>query len=218
VLGIEPSGYDLTNLGSNASLGMESAELMRRVNVRLQDEQLSLPAYNRVFKHRIAKRILAARKADESRVGLPPALHDWARARAEQQVRAIAGSGARVVGDPEELRPVLRPVGGPSGNGTGGGVRGGTGSGAGGAGGGAGGAPEPDAEAVLDAAVDALVTVALNQRRRRSRRRGRRGRGGRGVGGGRGVAARVGTPRSTRAVAWLRGRVAQLRPRFRRRG
>ena len=145
VLGIDHEGYDLTDLGSNASLGMESAELMRRVNVRLKELGTPVPVYNRIFKHRVAKQILAARKGEESKVLLPTEYHDWARAKAEQQIGAIRASGAHVVGDLEELRPVLKPEEAQA------------------------VAEEPQAEAVLDAAVQALAAVALEPPRRRKR-------------------------------------------------
>lgn len=146
VLGIDPSGYDLTDLGSNASLGMESAELMRRLNVRLREQGVSVPVYNRVFKHNLAKKTLASRKGQESKVLLPAEYHDWARARAEQQIGAIKASGAQVVGDLDELRPVLKDSSDVQTV-----------------------AAEPDADAVLDAAVQALAAVALDPPRRKKR-------------------------------------------------
>jgi hypothetical protein len=146
VVDIDPDGYDLSDLGSNASLGMESAELMRRVNERLQEQGLAVPVYNRVFKHNVAKNVLAARKSQESKVVLPTEYHDWARARAEQQIRAIEASGARVVGDLDELRPRLDTTGAQT------------------------VAAAPDAEAVLEAAVHALVTVALEPPRRKRKK------------------------------------------------
>jgi len=146
VLGIEADGYDLTDLGSNASLGMESAELMRRVNERLRDRSLPVPRYNKVFKRYVAKQVLASRKGEESKVLLPTSLHPWARERAEQQIGAIEGSGARVVGDLDDLRPSFAPSAERQQE-----------------------AATPDAEAVLDAAVHALVTVALEPPRRRKR-------------------------------------------------
>jgi hypothetical protein len=145
VLGVDPEGYDLSDLGSNASLGMESAELMRRVNVRLSELGTPVPVYNRIFKHRLAKQILAARKGEESKVLLPAEYHDWARAKAEQQIGAIRDSGAHVVGDLEELRPVLKTQEAQA------------------------VAEEPRAEAVLEAAVQALAAVALEPPRRRKR-------------------------------------------------
>ncbi|HSE08324.1 MAG TPA: sulfotransferase [Nocardioidaceae bacterium] len=146
VLGIDPSGYDLTDLGSNASLGMESAELMRRVNERLREQGLPVPVYNKVFKHKLAKKTLASRKSQETKVLLPVEYHDWARSRAEQQIQAIKTSGSQVVGDLEELRPVLKDSGDVQVVAT-----------------------EPPADAVLEAAVEALVAVALERQRRRKR-------------------------------------------------
>lgn len=147
VLGIEPGGFDLSDLGANASLGMESAELMRRVNERLAAEDVPLPVYNRIFKHKLAKDLLAQRKGQESKVLLPVVYYDWARERAEQQIKAIEASGAQVVGDLAELRPVLGDAGQAQQVAT-----------------------EPDPSAVLDAAVKALTTLALERPRR-----GRRG-------------------------------------------
>ncbi len=138
VVGFDASGYDLTDLGSNASLGLESAELMRRLNVLLREQDIPTNTYNRIFKHRVAKKILATRKGQESKVLLPAQYHDWARARAEQQIRAIETSGAQVVGDLDELRPVLDASSGVQTV-----------------------ASEPDPDAVLDAAVQALIEVAL---------------------------------------------------------
>lgn len=144
VVGIEPEGYDLSDLGSNASLGMESAELMRRVNERLLEHDISVAVYNKIFKHRLSKNVLAARKAEESKVLLPAEYHEWARERAEQQIRAIEKSGARVVGDLADLRPRLDSDGQAQTV-----------------------AAEPDADAVLEAAVHALIAVALEPPRRR---------------------------------------------------
>jgi hypothetical protein len=154
VVGIGADGYDLSDLGSNASLGLESAELMRRVNERLREQGLSVPVYNRVFKHNVAKRVLAGRKHRESKVLLPVEYHDWARARADQQVRAIEESGARVVGDVDELRPRLDTGDAAQER-----------------------ARQPDGDAVLDAAVHALITVALDPPRRRRKRAGAGGPG-----------------------------------------
>ncbi|HEU4515528.1 MAG TPA: sulfotransferase [Nocardioidaceae bacterium] len=147
VVGIDPEGYDLSDLGSNASLGMESAELMRRVNERLQEHEISVGVYNKVFKHRLSKNVLAARKGEESKVLLPAEYHDWAQARAEQQIEAVDRSGAQVVGDLADLRPLLDATGQAQTV-----------------------ASEPDADAVLDAAVHALIVVALEPPRRRRKR------------------------------------------------
>jgi hypothetical protein len=182
VVGIDADGYDLSDLGSNASLGLESAELMRRVNERLRERGLSVPVYNRIFKHHLAKRVLAERKSLESKVLLPVEYHDWARTRAEHQIRAVERSGAQVVGDLDDLRPRL-DTGGLAQR----------------------VAAQPEADAVLDAAVHALVTVALQQPRRRRRRPAA------GSGRGRRSQSRHGTVRRTAAevVDRVRGRSAK---------
>ncbi len=81
---------------------------MRRVNERLREQGLPVPVYNKIFKHKLAKKTLAARKGQETKVLLPVEYHDWARARSEQQIAAIKSSGAQVVGDLDDLRPVLK--------------------------------------------------------------------------------------------------------------
>jgi len=107
VLAIDPDGYELDDLGVNASLGRESAELMRRVNEQVVERRVSLTTYNRVFKRGLAKTVLAGRREQEGKVVLPPAYHDWARDLAEQQIGAIKASGVNVVGSLDELRPQL---------------------------------------------------------------------------------------------------------------
>ena len=57
------TGYEevrLGGLGSNTSLGLESAELMRRLNRVARQEGLRESLYNQAFKHGMAKRVLAA--------------------------------------------------------------------------------------------------------------------------------------------------------------
>ena len=105
VLGIDPEGYVTEGLGGNESLGLESAELMRRVNAHLAATKGGTRGYNPNFKHRLAKEVLAARRSEESTLALPPAVHEWACTVAEEHIEAVRGSGVAVVGDLEELRP-----------------------------------------------------------------------------------------------------------------
>jgi hypothetical protein len=142
VLDVDPAGLDLDVSGSNASLGLESAELMRRANRYLQEQGLDRVANHRLMKHQVAKQILSTRKKQESKLVLPARHHDWARAAADRQIAAIAGSGTAVVGSLEELQPVLTEGDGTPHDPT-----------------------EPDPDAVLDAAVQALVTVVLDRSR-----------------------------------------------------
>ncbi len=105
VLGTDPQGYTTQGLGSNESLGLESAELMRRVNVLVREAKIPRRAYNRQFKARLAKDVLAARRAEESSLGLPPDARAWLEERAEQHIAAVRALGVDVVGDLDELRP-----------------------------------------------------------------------------------------------------------------
>lgn len=105
VLGIDPHGYTTQGLGSNESLGLESAELMRRVNLLVRDAKVPRRAYNRQFKARLAKDVLAARRDRESSLALPPKARAWLAEVGERHIADVAAQGVNVVGDLEELRP-----------------------------------------------------------------------------------------------------------------
>lgn len=137
VLDISWEGYDLDVSGANASLGLESAELMRQLNLRLEQRALDLPVetYNRVFKHRLAKGVLVNRKREESTLALPVSYHPWVEQRASDLVAAIMASGVHVVGDLDDLRPRLDAAADP--------------------------ATEISVDGVLAAALDALISTSL---------------------------------------------------------
>jgi hypothetical protein len=141
VIGIRAADYDLASARSNASLGLESAEVMRRVNEQARDRKVGRHDYERAFKHHLAKHVLASRKSAESKVRLPLEYAQWAAERAERQIEAIKVSGVDVVGSLEELRPDPDRPGEPL--------------------------AEPDSAAVLGAAVDALTSVALARQQER---------------------------------------------------
>lgn len=107
-LDLSPTGVDASHLGANESLGLESAELMRRINERLDGlDDVTLQTYNRVFKHQLGKKILTRRRPEESHVVLPTEYHEWVRNQAERHVAAIRTSGTRVHGSLEDLQPRL---------------------------------------------------------------------------------------------------------------
>lgn len=141
VIGIQVDACDLANVRSNASLGLESAELMRLVSVQARDRKVGRHDYERALKHHLAKRVLASRKSAESQIRLPLEYADWAAEQAERQIEAIKVSGVDVVGSLEELRPDPDRPGVPL--------------------------AEPDPAAVLGAAVDALTSVALERQQER---------------------------------------------------
>lgn len=107
VLQLDPTGYVIQNLGGNESLGLESAELMRRINTALRESGAGNRSYNRVFKHQLAKQVLSQRRAQESVLTVPEDHHRWIAETAERQVEAMVAAGVHIVGDLDELRPQL---------------------------------------------------------------------------------------------------------------
>jgi hypothetical protein len=137
VMGVDGSRFDASGRGSNESLGLESAELMLRLNRVSRTRGLEWPVYNEMFKHALAKRGLSKRRHRESRLRLPRELEPWARAKSAEQIRAIEASGAEVVGDLDDLQPAFAPGGDDAGD-------------------------VGDA-AILDAALDGIVALAKDR-------------------------------------------------------
>ena len=106
-LGIDGSRCVVDGVSANESLGVESAELVRRFNTVSHEREMPKPLYGRAVKHGMSKAGLAKRKTVESRLTLPRERHDWVLRRAEQQASAIRAAGVNVVGDLDDLRPTL---------------------------------------------------------------------------------------------------------------
>lgn len=105
VMSVDGTSFDTSGRGSNESLGLESAELMLRLNQVSRTGGLEWPVYNEMFKNTLAKRGLSKRKHRERRLYLPAELEPWARARTAEHLRAIEASGVSVVGDLDDLDP-----------------------------------------------------------------------------------------------------------------
>ena len=103
-VGVDSEGVTFP-ASANESLGAASVEVLRRLNIRLQD--LEFPEYAPVVKHRLAKGVLAGRRDLESALGfdVPP----WLPALSDAMIGRLRDLGVRVVGDLEELRPVSVP-------------------------------------------------------------------------------------------------------------
>ncbi|HET8605105.1 MAG TPA: hypothetical protein VFM09_14345 [Marmoricola sp.] len=103
LLGLDPDTFRLDVGRSNLSLGMEQAELLRRVNEEL-DDRLALPGpYPRVVKEMFAQQVLAGRKG--SPLQLDERTTAFAVARSRRLADDLATMGVDVVGDLEELVP-----------------------------------------------------------------------------------------------------------------
>jgi hypothetical protein len=88
--------------GANESLGLESVEMLRRLNPLLKEARISKVTYNAVLKGGLAKHVLAGRRT-ESKLRLPAAHQAAVHELAREQVEGIEASGVEVVGDLDEL-------------------------------------------------------------------------------------------------------------------
>jgi hypothetical protein len=103
VVGLDADQYDIDVPHINESLGLAEAELLRRINIRL-DGQLPWPDYEAVVKHHFAEGKLAQRR-DSPRAALSPKQHSWAVGISQRFAAGLESAGCHVVGDLAELVP-----------------------------------------------------------------------------------------------------------------
>ncbi len=108
VLGIDPSGIDLSQARANSSLGHAETEFLRRVNERLMAD---VPDwfYTRNVKTILAQDVLCAQPGN-GRPALPSELLAWAAAEAERLCDGLGGLGVQVAGDLADLLADRDPV------------------------------------------------------------------------------------------------------------
>ena len=131
VVGVDPAVATPPDGRRNKSLGRAEAELLRRLNERL-DYGIDWPTYAARITHHVAANVLAERPSSGS-LTVPPGDRPWVTARADAMVAELRAAGCRVVGDLDELRV---PSAGR-----------------------AEAAAAPSAEEILDAALDALAAL-----------------------------------------------------------
>ncbi|HYJ70673.1 MAG TPA: hypothetical protein VEX15_23710 [Nocardioidaceae bacterium] len=103
VLGIDPSGYRKPKPArANPARGVAAAEVLRRVNIRLDD--LSYVVYRRGIGNPVDQ-IYEGAPAGEPRLQIPEAYRGWVEKRARRMNDEIAELGVNVVGDLTELLP-----------------------------------------------------------------------------------------------------------------
>jgi hypothetical protein len=116
LLGLDPDAYDTRSSRSNSSLGLEQAELLRRVNAELGD-RLPLPGpYTRVIKNVLAHRVLAERTGTPLRLDRDDSA--FARQRSADIAERLTARGFDVVGDLAELVPEVPYEDGGAGSGS----------------------------------------------------------------------------------------------------
>lgn len=103
LLGLDPASFDTEGHRSNTSLGMQQAEVLRRVNAAL-GERLPIPGpYPAVVKDLLAHQVLAARAG--TRLTLSPADTEFALEECRATADRLAALGVDVVGSLDELVP-----------------------------------------------------------------------------------------------------------------
>jgi hypothetical protein len=105
-VGITAEGF-VQPEASNPSVGLVSAELLRRVNERTDD--FAWLEYRWAFKHALARLVLAERASREPAMTLDAEALAWARERGAQIAEALDASGVRVIGDLADLIPAADP-------------------------------------------------------------------------------------------------------------
>jgi hypothetical protein len=104
--GIDPAWAPEESQRDNVSIGAAEAYLVRTLNRRLRRAGLPSEEYRRLVRELVVHQTFAKRP-NMTRVTLPPAAFPWADGVADEWIDWVRGSGIDVVGDLEDLRPVL---------------------------------------------------------------------------------------------------------------
>jgi hypothetical protein len=99
--GIDPEPLDDSSAHANPGLGVAGTEVVRRLNLRL-GRRLNGRQHDHVVRYVVAGGL---RQADDERIGLPAGELPWLTGEARRTVAAVRRSGARVVGDLDDLLP-----------------------------------------------------------------------------------------------------------------
>jgi hypothetical protein len=100
-VGFDPAPLDTSCAYANRGLGVAGTEVVRRLNIRLGG-RLNGRQQDHVVRHVVAGGL---RDADDERVGVPAEELPWLTGEARRMVAAVRRSGARLVGDLDELLP-----------------------------------------------------------------------------------------------------------------
>lgn len=102
-----PARYETLQTHVNPSLGFESSELLRRVNVLVKARGIHPDVYERVFKRGLAKQALAQRSGHERSPVVPASYHAWLRERSRTMIKDVEDRGVNVIGDLADLEAAV---------------------------------------------------------------------------------------------------------------
>lgn len=112
-VGFDADRYPLARM-TNASLGGESAEVVRRVGAHMAQRDPARDTAERLARNRairaLSRRVLAQHSDAESRVVFPPELSSWVASRTDELVEELRAMGPRVYGALDDLRPRVLDV------------------------------------------------------------------------------------------------------------
>ncbi len=114
VVGLEPDSFQLEGFRSNTSLGVEQAELLRRLNAELGDRLPDPSPYQSVVTRVLTHEVLAQRRGHPLR--LAPADRELAIGLSRSVAEDLQRLGVDVVGDLSDLVPPLEPTGDAAGS------------------------------------------------------------------------------------------------------
>lgn len=100
-IGLDPAGFEVPSGNVNESLGVVQAELLRRVNEKV-DPELSRVDYARQIRRNLTGRVLLGAEGAR-KVVLPPEHHGWVEERSTELADALVHSGVAVHGDLADL-------------------------------------------------------------------------------------------------------------------
>lgn len=102
-VGLRPEDFSLEVRHANSSVGLEQAELLRRLNAELGDRLSARGSYSVLVKDQLAHQMLALRPG--TKIELPKEDFEFAVAHGGEVVEQLAALGVDVVGEPQELVP-----------------------------------------------------------------------------------------------------------------
>jgi hypothetical protein len=91
----------------NESLGPTATELLRRINARAKETDMSTWSYQHGVNRALSHQVLPDVPETFPRLRVPNEAYDWITTEAERVINEIDVSGVEVIGPVDDLRPVL---------------------------------------------------------------------------------------------------------------
>lgn len=111
--GFDTTGYAVARM-KNASMGAQSAELVRRLNLRMLEQaggsSASLRGEEQVLRVMV-RRVFSRRRGQELRVAFPAEYSAWASQRSAELLAELGDLRPQLVGNLQELTPRAMPAG-----------------------------------------------------------------------------------------------------------